>query len=155
MHWQKLENLQNCWAKWIPTNAIFLHDLLQHISSNFYIWVNSSYLVNFGERVMPMSRSFKRQSTILLFWELLLKVQLSSKLGDTWFIVFTMNGASTHIKESNGATIWNWKIKCHEHVDLMLPFRDLEYFLLSQKQQLIQFCELYLTRLETKLALYH
>jgi hypothetical protein len=39
----------------------------------------------------------------------------------------------------------------HECVNFLLPIQDLEYFPGFEKQQLIQYCELYLTRLETKL----
>jgi hypothetical protein len=38
----------------------------------------------------------------------------------------------------------------HEHVKFLLSIQDLEYFLGFEKQQLIQSCELYLTRLEAK-----
>jgi hypothetical protein len=43
----------------------------------------------------------------------------------------------------------------HEHVNFLLSIQDVEYFLGFEKQQLIQSCELYLTRLEAKLALDH
>jgi hypothetical protein len=43
----------------------------------------------------------------------------------------------------------------HEHVNFQLSIQDLEYFLGFEKQQLIQYCELYLTRLEAKLAIDH
>jgi hypothetical protein len=78
-------------------------------------------------RHVNMSRPISDKNNFLLFWKLLLKVQLSSILSDTWSIVSIMKSTTTHIKEPNWATIWNWKIKCHEHVDLMLPIRDLEY----------------------------
>jgi hypothetical protein len=47
------------------------------------------------------------------------------------------------------------EIKITKHVNLLLPLKDLEKFLIFQKQQLIQSCELYLTKLEAKLALDH
>jgi hypothetical protein len=47
------------------------------------------------------------------------------------------------------------EIKITKHVNLLLPLKDLEKFPIFQKQQLIQSCELYLTKLEAKLALDH
>jgi hypothetical protein len=47
------------------------------------------------------------------------------------------------------------EIKIIKHVNLLLPLKDLEKFLIFQKQQLIQSCELYLIKLEAKLALDH
>jgi hypothetical protein len=47
------------------------------------------------------------------------------------------------------------EIKITKHVNLLLPLKDLEKFLIFQKQQLIQSGELYLTKLEAKLALDH
>jgi hypothetical protein len=46
------------------------------------------------------------------------------------------------------------EINITKHVNLLLPLKDLEKFLF-QKQQLIPSCELYLTKLEAKLALDH
>jgi hypothetical protein len=43
----------------------------------------------------------------------------------------------------------------HEHVNFLLSIQDLEHFLGFEKQQLIQSRELYLTKLEAKLALGH
>jgi hypothetical protein len=63
-----------------------------------------------------------------------LKVQLSSILSDTWPIVSIMKSTTTHIKEPNWATIWNWKIKLHEHGNLLLLSSGLRIFSKCQKQ---------------------
>jgi hypothetical protein len=47
------------------------------------------------------------------------------------------------------------EIKVTKPINLLLPTQDLEYFLGLEKQQLIQTCDLYLTRLDAKLALDH
>jgi hypothetical protein len=47
------------------------------------------------------------------------------------------------------------EIKITKHVNLLLLTQDLEYFLDFEKQQLIPHCDLYLTRLEAKIALDH
>jgi hypothetical protein len=78
-------------------------------------------------RHVKMSTSISHKNNFLLFWKLLLKVQLSSILSDTCSIISIMKSTTTHIEEPNWATIWIWKIKYHEHVDLMLSIRDLEY----------------------------
>ena len=66
-----------------------------------------------------------------------------------------MKSTPTHIKESNWVTMWFWEIEIPKNVNLLLPLKDLEYFLLFPKQQLVQPCELYLTKLEAKLDLDH
>ena len=72
-----------------------------------------------------MSMSVKWQSKLLLFWRLFLKIQMNSKFDDTWFIVFTVKGNSTHFKESNWATTWIWTIKCHKEDNLLLSLQGL------------------------------
>jgi hypothetical protein len=47
------------------------------------------------------------------------------------------------------------EIKITKQVNLLLPILGLRIFSSFEKQQLIQYFELYLTRLETKLALDH
>jgi hypothetical protein len=155
MHWQRLTIFQNWWSKQSPTGAISSYALLHHVFSNFYFRVNSSYLMKLGERGMPTCRCQKVISKLLVFWELFSKVQMNSKLDETWFIGSTMKSTSTPSKELNWATIWNWKINYCKHVNSQLPNRDLELFSASSKEQLIQYWELYLTRLEAKLALDH
>ena len=93
--------------------------------------------------------------TFLLFWRLLLKVPINSKWVTHDSLLSLMKSTPTHIKESNWVTMWFWKIEIPKHVNLLLPLKDLEYFLLFPKQQLVQPCELYLTKLEAKLDLDH
>jgi hypothetical protein len=47
------------------------------------------------------------------------------------------------------------EINITQQVNLLLPILGLRIFFGFEKQQLIQSCELYLTRLEAKLALDH
>jgi hypothetical protein len=47
------------------------------------------------------------------------------------------------------------EIKITKQVNLLLPILGLRIFSDFEKQQLIQSCELYLTRLEAKLTLDH
>jgi hypothetical protein len=47
------------------------------------------------------------------------------------------------------------EIKITKPVNLLLPLKDLEKFLIFQKQKLIRSCKLYLAKLEAKLALDH
>ena len=76
-------------------------------------------------RNADMSMSVKWQSKLLLFWKLFLKIQMNSKFDETWFIVFTMKGNSTHFKESNWATTWIWMIKYRKEVNLLLSLQGL------------------------------
>jgi hypothetical protein len=101
-----------------------------------------------------MSMSVRWQSKLLLFWKLFLKIQLNSKFDDTWFIVSAMKSTSTHIKESNWATIWIWTIKCRKEDSLLLPLQGLRIISRAQKQQLIQNLSLCVTYFQDDLALY-
>ena len=75
-----------------------------------------------------MSMLVKWQSKSLLFWKLFLKIQMNSKFDETWSIVFTIKSTSTHLKESNWATTWIWKIKIHKQVNLLLSIGDRIFF---------------------------
>ena len=104
-------------------------------------------------RNADMSMSVKWQSKLLLFWKLFLKIQMNSKFDETWFIVFTIKGNSTHFKESNWATTWIWMIKCCKEVNLLLSLQGLRKIFGSRRQQLIQSSSLCLTYFQDDLAL--
>ena len=120
-----INKLHNLWPKWSQTGAIFLHTLIHHVHSNFYLWTKSSCLIKFEERGMPMLMLVKWQSKLLLFWKLFLKIQINSKFDETWSIVFTMKGTSTPFKEYNWATTRISTIKCRKEVNLLLSLQGL------------------------------
>ena len=84
-------------------------------------------------RNADVSMSVKWQSNFCCFWKLFLKIQMNSKFDETWFIVSTMKGTSTHLKESNWATTWFWKIKIHKHCQLVVVHRELRIFFWEPK----------------------
>ena len=71
-------------------------------------------------RNADVSMSDKWQRNFCCFWRVFLKIQINSKFDETWFIVSTMKGTSTHLKESNWDTIWILKIKIHKHCRLAI-----------------------------------
>ena len=68
-----------------------------------------------------------------------------SRLDETYFFVISMDSTSTHIKESNQATILIWMIKCRKEVNLLLSLQGLRKISRSLRQQPIQSSILCLT----------
>ena len=82
----------------------------------------------------------------VLFLKFNLNIQTSSKSDETCLVVSSIQCTPTHIKELNWATIWIWKIKMSQHVNSLLPIRDLERFM-RRKQHCIQTWGHYLSHL--------
>ena len=73
----------------------------------------------------------------VLFLKFNLNIQTSSKIDVTCLVLSSTQCTPTHIKESSWVTILIWRIKMSQHVNSLLPIRDLERFL-SPKGHCIQ-----------------